>query len=210
MVLNLREFRSGLGVWRNRTTWNQALHNDLYTWLAGINPRGDFNVTWWAQVAPVLARWKALRPFGVDEMTKRFAAHEEGLSRAWLASCSTIKPADTIATVEWDTVGRFTAEVAKLKPTAKPSAVFTSKFSHFALPSVFPVVDNDALKGWGRNGYSDYYRCARDEWLHTPEHTQQDLRRELIQHLCNATAGNVFPSFPQETKIIELCLMGRR
>lgn len=46
-----------------------------------------------------------------------------------------------------------------------PSPVFTSKFCHFLVPRVFPVVDNEAMKN--THTYEGYFRYVQDQWALT-------------------------------------------
>jgi hypothetical protein len=54
-------------------------------------------------------------------------------------SCAPFLDQD-ITAVSWDDVKAFPDEVARIKQVRSP--VFTSKFCHFLLPRVYPVIDN--------------------------------------------------------------------
>jgi hypothetical protein len=99
----------------------------------------------------------------------------------------------------------FPDEVAKIKPTNDPSPVFTSKFCHFLLPSVFPVVDREAVGGGWRT-YAAYFNYVQYEWNTTDTSTRADL----IAALTKATgATQLYSGYPIVTKIVELRLIGR-
>ena len=107
----------------------------------------------------------------------------------------------------WDQVKAFPTEVAKIKPTKVASPVFTSKFCHFLLPRVFPVVDREGVGSRWRT-YEAYFRFVQDEWRSTGTATRADLARELTR-LMEETGEPVFSGFPMTNKIVELRLMGQ-
>ena len=80
----------------------------------------------------------------------------------------------------WDQVKAFPTQVAKIKPTKVASPVFTSKFCHFLLPRVFPVVDREGVGSRWRT-YEAYFRFVQDEWRSTGTATRADLARELTR-----------------------------
>jgi hypothetical protein len=99
--------------------------------------------------------------------------------------------------------------VAKIKPMkAGTSAVFTSKFCHFLLPGIFPVVDNQAL-GNGWPSYESYFRCVQAEWAATHISIRGALTAELT-HVIEGSGRPIYAGFPTINKIVELRLMGRR
>jgi hypothetical protein len=103
-------------------------------------------------------------------------------------------------------VEAFPNEVAGIKPTKAPSPVFTSKFCHFLLPRIFPVVDNAAVGGGWRT-YGAYYKFVQNEW----HETDAAARGDLIAALKNEIGQNrIFSEFPMITTIVELRLIGRR
>lgn len=109
----------------------------------------------------------------------------------------------------WKDVAAFPAEVAKIKPMKTGvSAVFTSKFCHFLLPSIFPVVDNEAL-GNGWQDYESYFTCVQTEWASTDGCTRDQLIAELTCTI-EEEGRPLFAGFPLINKIVELRLMGRR
>jgi hypothetical protein len=87
-------------------------------------------------------------------------------------------------------------EVAKIKPTktGSPSAVFTSKFCHFLLPRVFPVLDNVGLGG-ARQTYESYFKSVQNEWMRTSAVTRHALITELTD-LIKAEARPLDPGVP--------------
>lgn len=201
----MRELVDGVTFWRSRR-WPQDLHNAEYERLARENPNGNFTIRWWRDhQLPRLTRWIATRPYSGEELTSRFIECATTLSDTWETACAPYQERD-ISTVTWAEVKAFPNEVAKIKPTIIPSPVFTSKFCHFLLPKIFPVVDNAALGGrWPT--YEVYYKFVQGEWTATDLATRSALVAKLIK-----TTGvrEIFAEFPVINKITELRLMGRR
>ncbi len=142
-----------------------------------------------------------------SELTARFENAIPDLAEAWHSACAPRLGAD-ITTVSWDDVAAFPAVVAQIKPTIRPSPVFTSKFCHFLLPRVFSVVDNEGL-GDAWPTYERYFRFVQQEWARTPEEVRAALAAELQQQI-EATGASMFEGFPIANKLVELRLIGRR
>jgi hypothetical protein len=202
---SLRELRDGLAHWRRSTSWPSDLHNACYGEWATQNPQGNFTIEWWDQCQlPRLRNWRATRPVSGQVLTERFRWSMDALGRAWQESCAPFLDKD-ITAVSWDIVRAFPDEVTRIKRVRSP--VFTSKFCHFLLPRVYPVIDNAAL-GVGRQTYGDYFRRVQDEW----DRTDSAARAALITELTQAVEipGRVlFHGFPLVNKIVELRLIGR-
>ncbi len=201
----MRELADGVAFWRSRR-WPSDLHNAEYQTWARENPHGNFTPEWWQQYQlPRLTRWIATRPYSGADLTARFTERITALTTTWRTACVPCLERN-ISTVTWTEVEAFSNEVAKIKPTRVPSPVFTSKFCHFLLPKVFPVVDNAAIGGRWQT-YGDYFRFVQDEWSSTDPATQAALVTGLIE----ATGlKELFPGFPVTNKVIELRLIGRR
>jgi len=114
-----------------------------------------------------------------------------------------------ITGVTWAQVAGFATLVGEIKPMKDaPSPVFTSKFCHFLLPKVFPVVDNEGSGSHWRR-YEQYFMRVRSEWAATDD----DSRCALIDHMSSAVeaaGAPVVPEFPMVNKIVELRLIGRQ
>lgn len=205
MSHEMQELADGVAFWHGRQ-WPADFHNSKYVNWAKQNPNGDFTLNWWHQFLPILRDWKATRPFSSAELTPRFTKSAAALSSAWQAACLPFLDED-ISTVTWDQVKAFPTEVAKIKPTKAASPVFTSKFCHFLLPRVFPVVDNAGMGNrWPT--YEAYFGVVQDEWGSTSTGTQADLVKELTRAI-EAADAPVFSGFPMTNKIVELRLIGR-
>jgi hypothetical protein len=205
MTHEMQELADGVAFWQSRR-WPADFHNSQYATWAKQDPSGDFTINWWHQFLPILRAWKATRPSSDADLTSRFTQSAAALSSAWQVACLPWLEED-VSTVAWDQVKAFPIEVAKIKPTKAPSPVFTSKFCHFLLPRVFPVVDNEGLGNrWPT--YAAYFGVVQDEWGSTSPATRADLSRELTR-LIEASGKPVFSGFPMTNKIVELLLMGR-
>jgi hypothetical protein len=205
MSLTEKEFLDGATFWNTSTKWPADFHNSDYRKWSDENPRGNFTEEWWTGFLPTLNRWKATRNAQVD-VSDRFRELAKDLGEAWRQSCEPYLTED-ISTVTWEQVQAFPTVVAAIKPLKHPSPVFTSKFCHFLLPRVFPVVDNLGLGNkWPM--YETYFALVQDEWRSTPELVQQQLKARLSE-IVEATGDSVFPGFPITNKIVELSLIGR-
>lgn len=200
----MRELADGVSFRRSRR-WAPDLGNAEYEKWARENLNGNFTLAWWQQYQlPRLRRWRAIRPYAGADLTPRFAQSATALSAAWQVACAPYLERD-ITSVSWQQVMAFPNEVAKIKPTKAPSPVFTSKFCHFLLPRVFPVVDNEAVGG-GWSTYQAYFRYVQYEWNTTDASTRADL----ITALTEATGSTqLYSGYPIVTKIVELRLIGR-
>ncbi|GAA0934450.1 hypothetical protein [Virgisporangium aurantiacum] len=204
--IDMSELVAGAQWWRATTTWRKDFHNADYRTLAAENPHGAFLDDWWAGFLPRLAAWKALRPVPHSEVTARLLDNREDLAAAWHQVCVPVRD-DDIAAVTWGQVRGFPEIVARLKPTQSRSPVFASKFCHFLLPRIFPVVDSWAVSGAGT--YEGYFTLIKETWEATPV----DLQTRLIAGLtCLVEDGGdtLFRGFPYATKITELALIGRK
>ena len=204
----LRELRDGIAYWHSRS-WPADLHNACYDEWAGQNPHGNFTIEWWNQYQlPRLRRWVATRPVSGSVLTERFTSSMDALGSTWREACLPYLDQDVTA-VCWDRIRAFPDEVAKIKPLkgSALSAVFTSKFCHFLLPKVFPVIDNAAL-GVGGKTYEACFRNVQGEWAGTDATARDALIAELT--LAVETQGPALsPRFPLVNKIVELRLIGR-
>lgn len=202
----LEELHAGIAFWRMKRTWPSDFHNAAYrAWAA---EQIDFSDAWWTPFLTRLRAWKATRPASSEEVTTRFVERREALSRAWAEHCAPCRDLD-ITNVTWDQVGEFADLVGELKPMKRhASPVFTSKFCHFVLPAVFPVVDNEA-SGNRWPSYQQYFDHVRSLWASTPHET----RAALVGVMTNAVDSSgtaVDPKFPIVNKIVELRLIGRQ
>jgi len=203
----VQEFENGVAFWNTHDNWRSDFHNADYRRWSSENPHGRFSIEWWGPFLKDLQRWIATRPSSGFELTKRFTSVGPRLAEAWETSCEPFFDLD-ISGVQWDQVKAFPEVVAMIKPTLTPSAVFTSKFCHFLMPQIFPVVDNEAL-GNAWPSYEKYFRFVQTEWAQTPIETRTELRSALTS-LIESGGGEVCEGFPFATKIVELRLMGRR
>lgn len=204
----MRELADGVAFWRNLTGWPDDFHNADYGEWARQRPDGNFTIDWWCRYQlPRLRRWIATRPSSGEVLTARFLDRAAALGTAWEEACVP-HLGDDISAVTWAEVQAFSDATAGIKPMKyAPSAVFTSKFCHFLLPKIFPVVDTVALGGW--QTYETYFKHVQAEWESTDEATAHDLRAELTR-LIEMNGQPVCPEFPMINKIVELRLISRR
>jgi predicted DNA-binding protein len=203
----MRELAAGVAFWRKRA-WPADFHNADYQKWVRQDPHGIFTLTWWHDIQlPRLQEWIATRGATHADLTARFTERAATLGATWKEACVPHLDED-ISTVAWVEVQAFPNEVALIKPTKALSPVFTSKFCHFLLPKIFPVVDNEGLGNRWRT-YEDYFKCIQAEWQSTAPVTRTDLTKELTR-LVEAEGEQLFSGFPMVNKIVELRLIGRR
>ncbi|WAC92241.1 hypothetical protein [Mycobacterium sp. Aquia_213] len=204
----LRELEDGLAFWDSRRAWGHDLGNADYEAWANENPRGAFTLDWWKPFLGRLNRWRATRgPDSGEVLTSRFMSCAADLGRAWADSCEPFIDVD-ITAVNWDQVSAFPTLVATIKPTRSRSPVFASKFCHFLLPRVFPVVDNEGL-GNRWLTYEKYFRHVQDEWASTNEADRSAMIMAITDRI-EKTGATVFSGYPYATKLVELRLIGRQ
>lgn len=204
MSVNQVDLAAGMRYWAT-TGWPADYHNADYNVLAAQNPLGNFTNQWWVATLRRLNQWKATRPVAGATITALFNQHRAALQNAWAASCVPVLNSD-ISAVSWQQIQSFAVLASQLKPNA-PMPVFTSKFCHFLLPKVFPVVDGKAM-GIYWPQYKAHYMLMQLEWNTTAPADQALLRQQMTTAI-QSTGQQVSPYFPMETKIAELALIGR-
>jgi hypothetical protein len=137
----------------------------------------------------------------------RFISCAADLGRVWTDTCEPFLDVD-ITAVTWDQVSAFPTLVATIKPTRSNSPVFASKFCHFLLPRVFPVVDNEGL-GNRWLTYEKYFRHVQDEWAITDDADRSAMIMAITDRV-KRTGASVFSGYPYVTKLVELRLIGRQ
>ena len=204
----LRELADGLAFWNSRRAWGPDLGNADYEAWVNENPHGAFTLDWWKPFLGRLNRWKATRGRDSGEvLTSRFMSCAADLGRVWTDTCEPFLDVD-ITAVTWDQVSAFPTLVATIKPTRSNSPVFASKFCHFLLPRVFPVVDNEGL-GNRWLTYEKYFRHVQHEWAITDDADTSAMIMAITDRV-ERTGASVFSGYPYVTKLVELRLIGRQ
>ena len=200
----MAEVEAGIRFWL-ASGWPADFHDSAYRRFADEN-RDRFSDTWWdGFMEPALIRWQALRGlrgFTRARLRANFEAHADDLRQLWSQLVEVVGAEAEIDSVEWEDVRTFTEVVAQLKPTT--SAVLTSKFCHFQLPKVFPIVDNWAMGG--SRSYAAHFGLVQDVWAATPPATRRRLRDRLRAEIGNKP----YEAYPWTNKVVELGLIGRR
>jgi len=200
--LTIAELEHGITYWLTETSWDRDFHLAFYQMMAEVNPNGAFDDVWWATFLPILRAWRATRPRGSAFLSVRTQERVGALTQAWARA---VEPnvAKDIETVEWSSVSAFPEVVTEIKDVRSP--VFTSKFCHFLVPRIFPLVDGAAMG----NPYPTYEACFlayQGEWATTPE----PVRETLVARLARRIGSPAFGVFPFKNKVVELCMIGRR
>lgn len=87
------------------------------------------------------------------------------LAATWQRCCAPLAAQD-ICDISWEQVADWLTVVDRMKPTSSP--VLTSKFAHFLLPAVFPVVDQAVMGRPLGVSYRTHFQGAQDELTTTP------------------------------------------
>lgn len=148
----------------------------------GSAPAEEITLAWWRQYQlPRLRRWIAARPVSSAVLTSRFADRLTDLSAAWKETCLP-RSEDDVSTVSWDDVMSLPTIAAEIKPMQSGfSAVFTSKFCHFLLPKIYPVIDNAALGG--SHTYKGILPArAKGMGIHQPSRSASSASRTFPAH----------------------------
>lgn len=186
---------------RAKRAWPGDFGNSQYSAWTTTMPQGDFDVGKWPEMLRTLRAWIATRPVSGEVITSRFMERRDRLREAW-RDC--IKPLVTrdLSSVEWGEVEPFVEVVGEIKPTKSASAVFSSKFCHFLVPAVFPLVDRDFV-GIGHRPYEEVFEAMRSSWTSTPP----NVRTELVAYLTSrieASGATPIPGYPYACRITEL------
>jgi hypothetical protein len=202
MPLTLKELQDGVAYWTTSTPWPKDLHNAFYGRLGAENPNGDFDAAWWRACLRHLTAWRANRPLSKAELTGNFERERAELATTWQRCCAPLTDQD-ICDVSWEQVADWLTVVGRIKPTRSP--VFTSKFAHFLLPAVFPVVDQAVMGRPFGSSYRAHFQGVQHEWETTPADVREELRAGLTAHIAEPPTQG----YPVVTKITEVCLIGR-
>lgn len=201
-ALTMAEVDAGIRFWL-AAGWPADFHDAAYRRFADEN-RDRFSAAWWEGfMEPALIRWQALRGlrgFTRARLRANFEAHADEMRQLWSQLTEVV--GDEIDNTEWEDVRTFTEVVAQLKPTTSP--VLTSKFCHFQLPKVFPIVDNWAMGG--SRSYAAHFALVQGVWTATAPKT----RRSLINRLRTEIGTGSYDGYPWTNKVVELGLIGRR
>jgi hypothetical protein len=114
------------------------------------------------------------------ELTENFERERDELAATWQRCCAPLTD-HAISGVGWEQVADWLTVVARIKPTRSP--VFTSKFAHFLLPAVFPVVDQNVMGRPFGGGYRAHLEGARRELETTPADIREELWAALAAHI---------------------------
>ncbi|MCH9758986.1 MAG: hypothetical protein K0U19_07800 [Proteobacteria bacterium] len=204
MPLSVKNLKQGIHYWEG-TGWPEDFQNKFYYDMersnAQVNPNGDFNDDWWDVFLCTLHAWRATRPVTHADLTDRMQQQRDSFTAAWHRN---IVPniEKNIAQVEWSQIEEFCNIVREIKNVDSP--VFTSKFCHFLVPQIFPVIDNAAM-GKPFNIYQEYYEQGKNDWNNTSVDEQTKMKKLLSEKI----GTNIHLNYPFETKIIELCYIGK-
>lgn len=200
-LLSLSNLRAGIQAWIERPGWTEDFSAPLYTQLQADHSE-RFTEAWWSRTVDRLSQWKALRPRSKAEIfaagRPRLRELEERHATVAAASDGSGDPFDR---ARWSVLRPLFELAHGIKGSSTP--VFGSKFCHFLLPDLYPVIDGE-YTGLGYDGYSGYWHTCHDAW-----HECRD-RDALVREVARTVPEAHRAAFPWGTKIVELCAAGRR
>ena len=90
----------------------------------------------------ILRQWVALRPYSKQYIRERGLVRMQTLKTNYQGL---INKSSDITKLTWSDAEPLFSVAKEIK--AVPSPVFASKFCHFMLPAIYPIVDNEVLGG---------------------------------------------------------------
>jgi hypothetical protein len=202
VITSLKNLKAGIKWWRDNR-WEQDFLNADYYAIYEARSAGTTK-EWWAATVNRLGQWRAYR--GRTAPNTKSEIHSRGDERLGLIgaeftklACSGAEP--SIADLSWEDAASFFAVVSEIKPR---SPVFAGKMCHFTFPRLLIVMDNAATSVF--DDYEFYWRGMKDEWSRFPE--KADARNLFEEAINSASEKPLHPSYPFETKILELSHIG--
>jgi hypothetical protein len=186
--------------WREESGWGNDILNSEYYGMFEVRS-GGLTQKWWNATVDRLWNWKAIRSpnppntkseikaSGLSRLPQLIIAYNDLLSRC------TSEP--NITELTWEDL----SSIFDLASQLKRGPVFPSKMCHFIFPKVFIPMDNSATCVFE---YEFYWRGMSDEWR------RFDRKEEAIEILKKTIESDrpLHPSYPFETKVLELCHIG--
>lgn len=200
MIVSLDNLRVGIEWWLSKG-WPHDFHNSFYHDIYDSRSTG-LDQDWWNATVGRLGQWKAYRglspPNTRADILARGNAILERLSTHYTDVRTASNEEPSIMTLDWGAV----APLFDLAFSIKPSEVFAGKLCHFMLPKAFFVMDNQAT---GVFDYEFLWRGLKDEFS---RFTNMIEARTLLATSMQCKK-DLHPEYPFETKITELCCIGR-
>src|ERR1035437_89280 len=197
-IVSLDNLRAGLRWWDEKK-WGKDILNADYCAIYDVRFAG-VTKEWWTATVDRLCKWKALRPNSTKAViTARGAGCLSALAGQYgeLMAKSTTEP--SIVDLGWEDAAPLFALASEIKPVKSP--VFPSKMCHFLFPKLFIPMDNLAT---GVLDYEFWWRGMKDEWCRFKD------KDEAVEILTKAIGECLHPSYPLETKIMEISQIDQR
>lgn len=208
MNLITEDLRMGISWWREKKAnkWPQDFHNTVYYELYDLRKNGLTEI-WWENTVNRLWDWRAIRS-KTPPNTKREIL-ERGLEilvtlqvlYADIASKSEKEP--VFLDFAWNEICELYQRISWIKNSASPN--FPSKLGHFIFPKLFRVMDHEAT---GIENYGLFWSSMSSVWNSFEE--KEEARTILTNSIMEFSRRPVHEDYPFETKIIELCSIGRK
>lgn len=199
-LITIQNFNTGIEVWTQKK-WDSDFHNSTYRILSNLKQNG-LGEHWWIEMVNILWSWRAIRPLPKSEIIlrgKAYLAELQGEYNSLLARTEEKKP--SIENTDWKALQNIFRVASKIKNVKSP--VFASKFCHFLLPNVFPVIDQEVI-GINNMTYENYWHFCQTQWLQSNEKTK------LTEILKGRIGDTVVDDYPYCTKVTEICIIGSK
>jgi hypothetical protein len=194
-MVNRNNLIAGINFWlKEKPRWDRDFHNGFYEHLRQLRSTG-LTAKWWEEIVEFLTKWTALRPKSKQFVYQRGLVSLPDL-RLHYASLRNKSNVDLV----WREVEPLFVTAQRIKGVTSP--VFASKLCHFIAPGAYSIVDNEVLGG--TDDYEEYWRFCKTAWLNAED------KDNLINILTQRISGKIIPDYPWSTRIVELCLIGKR
>ena len=205
----MEEFEAGINWWE--TNWASELdfHCRMYITLDKSREDGNYNQKWWTIAIDGLWKWRAFRsPIpGIDKykIQRRIGVRIDEFNEL-MSKISELRDGQvTFPEADYEDLSKLFLLAKKIKRS--PSPVSASKICHFLAPEYYLVTDNRALGLPGGNDYESYYRYAQSCFRKSEPADILEMKERLKKRV--SIRPIPLSDFPFNTKIAEICLIGR-
>jgi hypothetical protein len=201
VITSVKNLKAGMRWWRDNRWEKDFLNGDYYS-IYDARSAGTTK-EWLAATVNRLGQWRAYR--GRTAPNTKAEIHSRGDKRLSSigAEFTRLTPSGaepSICDLPWEDAASLFAVVSEIKP--RP--VFAGKMCHLTFPKLFIVMDNVATSVF--DDYEFYWRGMKDEWSRFP--AKAEARSFFEEAISSGSERPLHPSYPFETKILELCHIG--
>jgi hypothetical protein len=208
--LTQEEFERGLSWWRENWPGETDIHNSMYRELDGLREGTVFGEKWWTKAAEYLWEWRAFRTpipgFTKRKIWERIESQKDAMNTVYGRDVlPLLQEGGDFLTAPYEKLSNLFRLARTIKNSRSP--VSSSKICHFLAPELYIVTDNVALglpHGYDYEAYFIYAQSCRQLTSQETFSSMKDSLNSMIRMV-----GEPIERYPYETKITELCLIGR-